>query len=90
MAAAQGNQYAARSKQWLMAIERALEKRSKGQSRVEALDALAEKLLSLADAGEIGALKELGDRLDGKAAQSLTVGGDADNPLLTELHVRFK
>lgn len=75
MAAPIGNQHAAKAKRWTMAIERALEKRSR-VDQVEALDALAEKLLALADEGDLGALKELGDRLEGKSAQSLAIGGD--------------
>lgn len=84
MAAAIGNQYAAKSKKWAAAIQRALDKR--GVSGVEALDALAEKLLAKADEGDMGALKELGDRLDGKPAQSMTLAGDAESPL--EMNVR--
>ena len=49
---------------------RALEKRSRA-SMVEALDDLAEKLLQGCDDGDITALKELGDRLDGKAIQQV-------------------
>jgi hypothetical protein len=75
MAAAIGNQYAAHRKRWTMAIDRALEKRSR-VDQVEALDALAEKLLVLADAGDLGALKELGDRMEGKPSQMIGVGQD--------------
>jgi hypothetical protein len=84
MAAAIGNQYAAKAKMWADAIKRALDKR--GVSRVEALDVLAEQLLAKCEAGDLGALKELGDRLDGKPAQSVTLAGDEDKPL--ELNVR--
>lgn len=80
MAAAIGNQYAAKEKRWAMAINRALEKRSR-VDQVQALDGLAEKLLELCEQGELSALKELGDRLDGKSAQSVTVGGEEGNPL---------
>lgn len=79
MAAAIGNQYAAKAKKWHAAIQRALEKR--GVGGVEALDALAEKLLAKAEEGDMAALKELGDRLDGKPAQSVVVAGDSDQPL---------
>lgn len=65
-----GNQNAAKGKRWADAIDRALAARSKVEG-IQALDALAEKLLTLADEGDLGALKELGDRLDGKAAQSI-------------------
>ena len=76
-----GNQNAAKAKMWRSAIERALDVRGAGD-RLAALNALADKLLTKAEEGDMSALKELGDRLDGKAAQSVTIGGDADNPLL--------
>jgi hypothetical protein len=71
-----GNQNAAKEKRWAMAIERALAKRSRVE-QVEALDDLAEKLLAKCDAGDLQALKELGDRLDGKAKQQMDVAMDA-------------
>lgn len=46
----------------------------------------AEKLLDLAEAGEQWAIKELGDRLDGKPAQ--TIAGDPENPLVIEQVIR--
>lgn len=79
-----GNQNASKGKQWSAAIERALEKR--GVSRIEALDALAEKLLQRCDAGDMTALKELGDRLEGKSAQPV-VGADG-GPVIVEI-IRF-
>lgn len=83
MAAAIGNQYAAKDRQWKAALERALEKR--GVSRIEALDALAGKLLDRCNDGDMTALKELGDRLDGKPAQSVAVSGDEERPLITKV-----
>lgn len=65
---------------WTAAIERALEKR--GVSRAEALDALAEKLLKKCDEGELAAIKELGDRLEGKPAQ--TIQGPDGGPVQVE------
>lgn len=53
---------------WSAAINRAIAERSR-KSGKEAMDALAERLLEKADEGDIGALKEIGDRLDGKPAQ---------------------
>ena len=47
----------------------------------KALRAIAEALFLKASEGDIAAIKEIGDRLDGKSAQSVTVSGDADNPL---------
>jgi hypothetical protein len=86
MAAAIGNQYAAKAKQWQMAIERALETRGAGDRRA-ALDELADKLLEKAAEGDLTALKELGDRLDGKPTQ--IVGGDPAAPLEANLRVLF-
>lgn len=84
MGAPTGNQNAAKAKVWTAAIERALEKR--GKNRANALDDLAEKLLLRCDSGDITALKELGDRIDGKPAQAI-VGVDGGN-LIVEV-VRF-
>lgn len=77
-----GNQNAAKSKLWRAAIERALETRSKSRTDgKKEIDALAEKLLDLVAAGDLPALKEFGDRIDGKPAQAI-VGGDEDDPPL--------
>ena len=76
--APKGNKNAARGKIWSDAIIRALAKRSRVTAR-EAIDDLAEKLLEQCDEGNMIALKEVGDRLEGKPAQTLL--GDSDNPL---------
>lgn len=78
--APEGNQNAVKSKRWQQAIDRALEKRCKGDG-IKALDDLAEKLLANAEAGDMSALKELGDRIDGKPSQQLIHTGDAQNPV---------
>lgn len=84
MAAPVGNQYAAKSKKWQLAIERALANRSRSAG-VEALDILAEKLLAACDEGDLQALKELGDRLDGKSAQSVALANEDDKPFVTKI-----
>ncbi len=86
MGAPVGNQNAAKANIWTSAIQRALAKRSKLDA-LEAIDGLAEKLLQQCDKGEVGALRELGDRLQGKPAQALTIGGDADAPLEHKMEV---
>lgn len=40
---------------------------------------IAEKTVEMAMGGDIAAIKEIGDRLEGKPAQ--TIAGDEDNPL---------
>ena len=74
MGAPVGNQNAANSKKWKAAIERALAERSRVAQK-EALDMLAEKLLLKCDDGDLQALKELGDRIDGKSMQSTEISG---------------
>ena len=69
MAAPKGNNNASKAKVWSAAIDRAVEKRY-GKDRVEALSMLADKLLENCEEGDMAALKELGDRLEGKAVQS--------------------
>lgn len=84
MAAAPGNQYAAKARVWTAAIQRALAKRSR-VDQVDALDELAEKLIEVGMTGDLGALKELGDRLEGKVAQSMILSQDHENPLFDTL-----
>jgi hypothetical protein len=81
VAAPIGNQNAAKAKLWHAAILRALDKRGCGD-RLKALDELAEKLLVAVETGDLAALKEFGDRIDGKPAQAVTVSGDEDSPLV--------
>lgn len=80
MAAPPGNQFAARARVWRDAISKALETRtiSRTDGKRE-LDALAEKLIDACSTGDLVALKELGDRLDGKPAQAII--GDPEQPL---------
>lgn len=84
-----GNNNATKNKPWRDAIDRALIARDKSRADgKKALDVLAEELLKAAENGEGWALKELGDRIEGKPAQSVTVGGDEDNPVVVEAITR--
>ena len=67
-----------RVKPWKDALDRAIKRRQ--ESDPHALDKLADKLLCKVDEGDTPAIKELGDRLDGKVPQSIE-GGDDDNPV---------
>jgi hypothetical protein len=79
MAAPLGNHNAAKGKVWKAAIDRALERRTASRADgIKEIDALAEKLLELVAAGDLPALKEFGDRLDGKPAQAIIGDADAD------------
>lgn len=81
MAAAPGNQYAAKDKLWRAAIMRALERRSRSD-QVTALDELADKFLSACDQGDLSAFKELGDRIDGKPKQQIEATGEGGGPIV--------
>jgi hypothetical protein len=77
MAAPIGNHNAKRAKRWQKAIERALSRAS--NSDIDAgLDKAADMLVSAAYTGDQWALKELGDRMDGKSVQP--IAGDDDSP----------
>lgn len=79
-----GNHNAAKGKIWHAAIMRALKKRSK-TDQIEALDGIAEKLLDACSSGDLSALKELGDRLDGKPHQSADISNPDGTPLFSEI-----
>jgi hypothetical protein len=82
MAAPQGNDNAKKAKVWSDALRKYITQNPKD------LEAAAKALIAKAKDGDVSAIKELGDRLEGKAMQSVAVSGDSDNPLVTELVVR--
>lgn len=70
MAAPKGNTNARKeNREWANAIRRAVIQR-------KALGPLADQLVDKALAGDIAALKEFGDRYDGKVAQQILGSGD--------------
>lgn len=79
--APRGNQNAAKAKVWSAAIERALDRRYNGKDRAAALDSLADKLLDLCERRDLAALQELGNRLEGKPAQTTVLTGVDGGPV---------
>ncbi len=67
-----GNRNAAKSKPWADALARALETHKPVDQR-KMLDALAASLVAEGMNGNIAAIKEIGDRLDGKSVQGVEV-----------------
>lgn len=49
------------------------------------LRAVADKLVELAVSGDIQAIKEVADRLDGKVPQGIIGGDEDDPPVVTEV-----
>ena len=74
MPAPKGNKNAANAKIWRAAVLRALDKKS-AVGRKKAIDDLATALVEKGLAGDVSALKEIGDRVEGKPAQAINVGG---------------
>ncbi|SRR6266481_9208507 len=69
--APKGNKNAAKGKRWADAIERALDRRTKLRpDGMHEIDACADILIDCVLAKDMTAIKELGDRLDGKPNQS--------------------
>lgn len=73
MSAPLGNKNAVKNRPWSEAINRALLAEDGKRLRT-----IAEKIVQLAEGGDVQALKEIGDRLDGKPAQQVQLSGDAD------------
>jgi len=71
MGAPSGNRKPSATRCWADAIRRALARREKS-GKGAGLNRLAEALLDKAAEGDLVALRELGDRLDGKPAQAIS------------------
>jgi hypothetical protein len=78
-----GNDNAKKGRIWIGALNRAI-----SQDDGKRLRQAAEKLLTLAAEGDVPALRELGDRLDGKAIQRLA--GEIDEPIRVILEATQK
>ena len=62
-------------KLWRDAIMVAVKRQATDGKKTKKLALLADKLVTKALDGDITAMKEIGDRLDGKPAQSVELGG---------------
>lgn len=83
MAAAIGNLNAAKGRMFYDALRKNL---IQNPGR---LAAIVEKLLREAEAGEPWAIKEVIDRLDGKAMQLTQIQGEDGQPLLSGIQITF-
>jgi len=79
-----GNSNAAKGKRWQDALVKALARFTSEDGKIQAgqaLDKIAENVVLKALIGDKDAITEIGNRLDGKPAQAVTVLGDEDSPL---------
>jgi hypothetical protein len=67
-----------RAKLWKDAIIRAIKRRE--ETDPQALEKLADKLIAQVELGDVGAIKEFGDRVDGRVAQAI-IGDDSEDPV---------
>lgn len=87
MPAAHNPSGAKSDKIWRAAVQRAVKRETKGKGSRQWLDKLADKLVRVAHKGDVSALREIGDRLDGKPAQALQIKGDPDSPVIFNLRL---
>lgn len=81
----QEHKKAQKAKLWRDALNRAIKRRE--QDDPLALERLADQLLAKVAEGDVSAMKELGDRIDGKVPQGI-VGGDEDDPTIKLEHIQ--
>jgi hypothetical protein len=70
-----------RDKPYRDALRRAIARAEQNENDPHALDRIAERHLAQAASGDMQAIKELADRLDGKATQP--IAGDNEHDALT-------
>lgn len=85
-----GNKNAAKAKAWADALRKALAQyEADGIPQGQALSKIAERVVIQALAGEKDAIQEIGNRLDGKAAQSVEMSGPDGGPVETITGVKL-
>ncbi len=91
MGAPLGNDNACKDRDWTKAIRRALALADSASAESDPaisrrqLIRIAEVFLDKAADGDMAALKELGDRLDGKPHQALDLGSDPNRPVIQKI-----
>ena len=79
-----GNTISADGRRWRQAINKAVSRDvGSKRNRIMALDKLADTLVGAGLAGDIAAIKEIGNRLDGMAHQSVSVDNTGNNRSIT-------
>lgn len=78
-----------KTKKWAEAIDRALHRESAGKGSPKWLDVLANRLVEAASDGDVSALKEVGDRIDGKPVAPKEVSGPDGGDIPLSLTVNF-
>lgn len=83
-----GNNNAGKDRSWAEAIDKALKQCKDGKP--QKLRALANKIIDMALAGDMAAMREIGDRVDGKALAHVHVTGDVGLRELTDQQLKIR
>jgi len=84
--APEGNNNAGKNKPWREAINHALKTHPRCKTdQAQALRDIATKLIDKALEGDLNAMKELGDRIEGKPQQTIDMTHDIGSKTLDEL-----
>lgn len=84
-----GNKNATKNRPWADALNRILETHKPADQR-EKLNALACSVIAKAMEGDIPAIKEIADRLDGKAVQQTEITGADGESLFSSITIQLK
>ena len=68
-------------KLWRAAVRKKAAEFAEGKSGPKKLEKAADALFAAAIAGDVSAMKEIGDRMDGKVPQGI-IGGDENDPAI--------
>lgn len=74
---------------WTDAVRRALHRESEGKGSPKWLDVLANRLVESAADGDVSALREVGDRIEGKPTQRMEHGGPDGGDIPIGLKVQW-
>ena len=88
MGAPIGNNNASKVRDWSDAIRRAVARRGNGD-QAKGLNTLADKLLAKVEEGDMAAIKEFGDRYEGKIPQATEISGPSGGPVEATISVEF-
>jgi len=83
-----GNDYAKRGAMWREAIRSAAIREEQGLPCRNAMERIARALLAKAEEGDVAAIKEFGDRMDGKAMQAVELKADVGVSVIERRIVR--
>lgn len=71
---------------WADAVRRAVLRRIDNvEGKPQKIERLADNLVEAGLAGDMSAVREIGDRLDGRPAQASIVQGDPNNPIIHKI-----